>query len=35
MKKIELKKCELCDKSFEININDKRSNAKRFCSGSI
>jgi len=33
MKKIELKKCESCDKYFEVNVNNKRSNNQRFCSG--
>jgi len=32
-KEIKLKKCELCNNFFEVNINNKRSNKKRFCSG--
>lgn len=30
--KFELRKCELCDNVFEINIDNKQSNKKRFCS---
>lgn len=32
MRKIEIRKCELCSNDFEVNINNKRSNKKRFCS---
>lgn len=33
IKEVRLKKCQLCHKYFEVNINNKRSNNKRFCSG--
>ena len=33
MKTIEIRKCELCSNDFEVNINNKRSNKQRFCSG--
>jgi hypothetical protein len=32
MKNIIIKKCRLCNSEFEVNINNKRSNKKEFCS---
>ena len=32
--RLELRKCELCDKKFEVNVDNKISNNQRFCSKS-